>query len=189
MGGHNGPEGPELRLPSPVLDGPETGDEDAGEESYESFVQGREAWYERSVEDRELVTSSTDEFFDLDLDALETMCETYCYRLDLTSESTAVNVSRRLARNIFVSNLFLDLYPSVTAAVSVFITSHLTGEPKTLNWVSVMSDVETDEILDLYLGFRLARVQHELIDEEVLAMIGRGDLATVVTHLPQVRVS
>lgn len=121
-----------------------------------------------------------------DLQTVKAMCETYCYRFNLNSNPRAIDISQHLAGKIYVACLLAAHAPSSIAAVSVYLTSHLVGAPKSRHLVSRMSGVAAGVISRLYWFIYPVRVRAELIDEEMLALIDRGDVETVLGFLPEV---
>ena len=130
-----------------------------------------------------------------DLEIIRSMCETYCYRLNLTANSRAIEISQRIGQHIFEridGATRYSHFPSLTiAAVSAFMTSHLTGMPKSMGWVAMNASVLIIHSLrGLYWYIYHTRFHdflddHDFIDEEMLAMIGRGDRETVLGFLPE----
>lgn len=118
------------------------------------------------------------------LETVTNMCQTYCDRLNLTADPRVVEISRKFAAKVYVAALLAGHTPASIAAVSVFAASHLTGVPKTLPLVSLMSGVDADVISGLYFYVYVAQVRVELIDAEMLAVIDRGDVDTVLGFLP-----
>ncbi|CAF9935011.1 hypothetical protein IMSHALPRED_010072 [Imshaugia aleurites] len=121
----------------------------------------------------------------IDFATVQTMCSTYCYRLNLNSQPQAIEISQHLAATIYRICVAAEEYslPSI-AAVAVYMASHLTGAPKTSHWVSMMSGVHDGVISRLYRFVDQAQDPAWLIDEEVLAMVNRGPLETVFGFLP-----
>ena len=141
--------------------------------------------------DDEMVLEKDTEEDESNLEIIKTMCETYCYRLSLTTNSRAIELSQRIAQHILedtgVAYRPGDFSMASIAAVSVFATSHLIGAPKTQEWVSINSSIPANFIAGLYWYVTHPHDFGELIDEEMLAMIGRGDRETVLGFLPEAR--
>lgn len=123
---------------------------------------------------------------ELDLQTIRLMCETYCYRLNLNlfRGSSTIEISQRIAVRTRVACQFAGHSMQPCAAVSVYVTSHLTGAPKTLHEVSMMSGVDSGVILGIYNLVYSGRVRAEFLDHEMLAMINRGDRETVLEFMP-----
>ncbi|KAF6238947.1 hypothetical protein HO173_002819 [Letharia columbiana] len=139
---------------------------------------------EEDIHEGARVTSEVEYRPSTDLQTVKAMCETYSYRLNFTSSSKTIAVSQRFAEKIHVACALAGHAPPSVAAVAVFVASHLAGAPKTAHWVSLMSGVDADAIAGLYWFVCPARVRAELVDEEMLAMIDRGDRETVLGFLP-----
>ncbi|CAD6580019.1 MAG: transcription initiation factor IIB [Alectoria sarmentosa] len=137
-------------------------------------------------EEEEIAMSDVDHHSITDLQTVKAMCETYCYRLNLNSNPRAIDISQHLAGKIYVACLLAAHAPSSIAAVSVYLTSHLVGAPKSRHLVSRMSGVAAGVISRLYWSLYPVRVRAEFIDEEMLALIDRGDVETVLGFLPEV---
>ena len=144
--------------------------------------QQRTTQDEESVRDEHSPVRDTSHF---DLTNVNTMCETYCCRLNLTSSFRVIDVSQRLAAKIYMPCTIAFYSPGCIAAVSVYIASHLAGTPKTVSWVSANSGVGADAISSLYRCIDPVRSCTWLIDEEMLAASDRGRLETVLRSLPQ----
>lgn len=161
-------------------------EENAAEEVDE---EGELEMQDERIEEHEIAADDIRHHNLADLDTIKTMCETYCHRLDLASSSSRViSLSQHLAQNIHVACMFHFCGPSSMAAVSVFVASHLLGVPRTLFRVSMMSGVDGCDILPLYRLFLFSLIEADLIDDEILAMVGRGDFNTVLGYLPDVSV-
>lgn len=161
----------------------EGNDENAVEEVDEEGEQ------DERIEEHEIAPDEIRHYNPTDLETIKTMCETYCHRLDLASRSSRViTVSQHLAGNIHVACMFHFCGPSPMAAVAVFVASHLLGVPTTLLRVSMMSGVDGCDILSLYRLFFFSLIEADLIDDEILAMVGRGDFNTVLGYLPDASV-
>lgn len=143
-------------------------------------------------DDDEEVTEEDTEDDGSNLETIQNMCVTYCYRLSLNNNiSRAIELSQRIAHHI-LEDTSLAVRPAgyslaSIAAVSVFATSHLLGAPKTEERVSMNSGVTIGAIAGLYWYVTHPHDFGELIDEEMLAMIGRGDRETVLGFLPVAR--
>ena len=158
---------------------------------FHSWDSGAENGNEEEVreeywEEEEIAMSDVDHHSITDLQTVKAMCETYCYRLNLNSNPRAIDISQHLAGKIYVACLLAAHAPSSIAAVSVYLTSHLVGAPKSRHLVSRMSGVAADVISRLYWSLHPVRVRAEFIDEEMLALIDRGDVETVLGLLPEV---
>lgn len=142
-------------------------------------------------DDDEEVTEEDTEEGEPDLETIKTMCETYCYRLSLTTNSRAIELSQRIAQHILedtgVAERPGDFSMTSIAAVSVFATSHLIGAARTQEWVSMNSGIPIGYIAGLYWYITHPHDFGDLIDEEMLAMINRGDRETVLGFLPEAR--
>lgn len=104
---------------------------------------------------------------------LVSMCESYSYRLHLDTIPLAINVSIRIAARIYFCCRLSGHSTTSIAAVAVFVASHVVRAPKIVHWVSVMSGVEVDTIVNVYSWLHGARDRVEIVDEETLAMVGR----------------
>ena len=123
---------------------------------------------------------------DLDSGTLKLMCETYSYRLNLnlTPNSRAIETSQRIAERTSAAYRPFDHGLQSCAAVAVYVASHLAGAPKTPHTVSMMSGVGSGIISAFYLSIFTERVRTGLLDEDMLAMINRGDRETVLGFMP-----
>lgn len=117
------------------------------------------------------------------LQTVKDMCETYCRRI--THSSRVTDISQHFAEKIFIACLLAGHSLPSIAAVSVYVSTHLTGMPRTPHSVSMTSGVDADVIKHLYGFVCPARVRAELFDGEMLALIERGDLETVLGFLPE----
>lgn len=165
-------------------------EEEIEEHAAEEAEEVRESeTQDEHIEQPEIASDDIRHHNPAELEGIETMCETYCHRLDLASGSTRViSLSQHLARRIHVACMFYFCSPSSMAAVSVFVASHLLGVPRTLFRVSMMSGVDGCDILPLYRLFLFSLIEADLIDDEILAMVGRGDFNTVLGYLPDTSV-
>lgn len=119
---------------------------------------------------------------------VKAMCETYCHRLNLTSSPIAIPLSQHLAAKMYLVCRYEHASKSASAAVSVFVASHLIGAPRTPHWVSMMCGIDAGVITGLYWFIRRALARVDLVDEDMLTLIDRGDLETVLGFLPEVSV-
>ena len=120
-----------------------------------------------------------------DLETIKTTCEIYCRELDLDSNPTVMAVSQHLAIKHYHSWLFLDSSGAHIVAFIVLVASHLMGVPRSLLQVSRALLVDDFTIFRIYRYFLHSReTRAELLDEETLGMIDRGDFETVSTYLP-----
>ena len=114
------------------------------------------------------------------LDTIKTMCETYCHRLNLSSPiSRAATMSQLFAQKIDLPCRREGASPSSIAAVSVFVTSHLLGAPRSLDSVSEMCSVNARSISELYVYVAVCWISQGLIDEEMLDLVGRGSVSLI----------
>lgn len=117
-----------------------------------------------------------------------TICETFCYRLNLNANSRAIEISQRIAQYILertdLATRYCFLPHPTIAVVAVFVSSHLTGMPKTIGRVASNASVLMHEINGMYKDFYRTYFR-EFLDEEMLTMIGRGDRETVLGFLPE----
>ena len=125
-------------------------------------------------------------YHDTEIAIMKDMCSTYCHRLDLASRPTVIFVSQHLAKKMYMYCKSFYYGLSNMAAFSVFVASHLLGVPRSQHWVCAMAGAEDDDVSYLYRLFRFSLIGADLIDEEILAVIDRGDLETVVRYLPRV---
>ncbi len=134
---------------------------------------------------RELPFEDSDDE-ELDLTTLRLMCETYSYRLNLnlTPSSRAIEISQRIAERTSAAHRTFGHSLQACAAVAVHVASYLTGAPKTPHAVSSMSGVDSRIISALCWPVYSVRVRTELLDEDMLAMINRGDRETVLGLWP-----
>ena len=118
---------------------------------------------------------------------LKIWCETFCRRLDLASR--VARVTEHLARRIYVFRLFEPSYSlRVLAALSVLVGSHLMDVPRSRSEVAMRTEVDGRELLRLYRVFWHSRRRPELFfDVEILGMIGRGGPQIVQGYLPEIR--
>ena len=140
-------------------------------------------------DDDEQVTEEDTEETGSNLETIKNACVTFCYRLNLNTHFRAIEVSQRLAQHILeetaVADRPGDFSMASIAAVSVFATSHLIGAPKIQEWVSMNSGVSIGAIAGLYWYVTHPHDFGDLIDEEMLAMINRGDRETILGFLPE----
>ena len=123
-----------------------------------------------------------------DLAWMRNECEVYCQRLDLASSPRVMAVSEHLARKIHHSWLFMRHRETIIVAFTVLLASHIMGVPRSLLQVSNASFVDDRILFGIYRFFLHSGVYRgELLDEETLGMMDRGDLETVLTYLPEER--
>ena len=107
---------------------------------------------------------------------LVSMCESFSYRLHLDAIPSAINISIRIAERIHFCCRLVGHSTASVAAVAVFVASHVVRAPKAVHWVSMMSGVEVDAIVNVYSWLHGARDRVGIVDEETLAMVRRrGD--------------
>ena len=142
-------------------------------------------------DDDEQVTEEDTAADESNLETIKNACVTFCYRLNLNTYSRAIELSQHLAQHILEATGVAarpgDFSNASIAAVSVFATSHLIGAPKIQEWVSMNSGVSIGTIAGLYWYVTHPHDFGDLLDEEMLAMINRGDRETVLGFLPEAR--
>ena len=140
--------------------------------------------HEEHIEEEEVVTVNVNHRNATDPQTVKGLCEAYCRRA--TYGSRTIDISQRFAQKIQVACLLVGHSLPSIAAVSVFVATLFTGFPRTPRSAAMMSGVDADVIKHLYRFVYHARVHAELFDEEMLALIDRGDLENVLEYLPQV---
>ena len=105
---------------------------------------------------------------------LVSMCESFSYRLHLDAIPSAINISIRIAERINFCCRLVGHSTASVAAVAVFVASHVVRAPKAVHWVSMMSGVEVDAIVNVYSWLHEARDRVRIVDDETLAMVGRA---------------
>lgn len=126
--------------------------------------------------------SEYDRLYATELETTKTMCETYCYRLSLDAHPRAIAISQRIADKTYTWCRLAGHTPSSTAAVAIYVASHLIGVPKTARTVHMMTGVDADEVSGTdYPEW----IREALLDEEMLVMIGRGGRGVVLRLMPR----
>lgn len=121
-------------------------------------------------------------------DQLKAWCETYCQRLDLASSPRVARVTECLAMRIYVFRLLEPCCLTNLAALSVLVGSHLMDMPRSRSEVAMMTEVDDRELLRLYRLFWHSPHRPEIFfDVHFLGMIGRGGPQIVQSYLPEVR--
>ena len=110
---------------------------------------------------------------------IRTMCETYCSRLDLAHVPSVIDVSERLAWNIYIFRPFDYRSMSTLSAFAVSAASFMLRTPRILSRITMVTGEDQHEILRLCRSF--CRQEHRyLLDEESLMIIGRDDVTTIL---------
>ena len=123
-----------------------------------------------------------------DLPMIRNLGETYCRSLDFAPHlSRVMAVTEHLAWKNYQSWLFAESSGSHIVAFTVLAVSHIMGVPRSLFQVSRATLVDDHVIFGLYRLLRRSRgYLAELLDEEALGIIDRGDFETVSSYLPEV---
>ena len=135
--------------------------------------------------DSEHIADEEEDDRSLDFETIRALCETYCQRLDLASSPRVMAVSEHLARKIYVGWLSGHRLPHLVA-FAVLLVSHIMGVSRSLFQVARVADVDDRVVFDHYRFFlHLGLNRDRLLDEEILGMIDRGDLETVLNSMPE----
>ena len=134
-----------------------------------------------------LVDEGEEHWRSLTFETIENLCGTYCRRLDLASSPRVTRVTEYLAWKIYGARLFEPCPPTILAAFSVLVGSHLMDVPRTLSQVAMMTEAYEDEIFRLHRLFQHSPRRDEVFDAEILEMIGRGDHQPVLGYLTKSR--
>lgn len=130
----------------------------------------------------------TEDYEDLMRSNLAMTCENLCQGLDLGSSPRVVEVSIHLAKKIYLTWRWMDRNNASIEAFAVLLASHMMGVPRSLFQVSNASLVDEQTLFNTYRFFLRSRAHRaELLDEEILDMMDRDDLETVLSHLPEDR--
>ena len=85
-----------------------------------------------------------------DLETIKTMCETYCYRLDLDANPRIIRITQRFSEKVYDACRLVAPSRACIAAVAVLSISRLVGALRPLSRVSDMCGVDSTEIYRLH---------------------------------------
>lgn len=165
-------------------------DEESDEDNTDDVYPGEAFPDDDADDDEENNEENTDENFS-GLDTGELLTELSTYRFSFNSMITPYHFSfdpmvmlifRQIVKKVEVWDPPTPLSQMETIAFSIYIGSHIAGQPKSLRQLSFILRVSEDTLCSYYTNIYPDRQQ--FFDSEMLEVIGRGDLETVLRFLP-----